>query len=160
MIYHSHFDQTSTKASRIFEYTSKATSKEEFKRWADDHNIPGRMMKFYYNRKEFPVLEYQSAGTHTRLIFNSPEGQVNMTQTTKSPADAFNGIHRNQGYHGGVVYAAYAILLDILAISLVLFIISGVFLWMKILKSNTWAWIIFLAGFVYFISVVLYIAWS
>ncbi|MCB0634767.1 MAG: hypothetical protein KDD15_33780, partial [Lewinella sp.] len=45
---------------------------------------------------------------------------------------------------------SYAFLLDILAISLIVFTITGIIMWFHLLKKDKWAWVIFVAGFVYF----------
>ena len=77
------------------------------------------------------------------------QNQVEIIKTTKSNANAFFGIHRTRGYGGPIQYNLYAFLLDILGVSLIIFTITGIIMWFKVLKNNRWAWIIFIAGLVY-----------
>jgi hypothetical protein len=51
-------------------------------------------------------------------------------------------------------------MLDVVGISLMLFAITGVILWLKLLKFNKLAWGIFIFGFVYVSAVILYLLFN
>ena len=88
------------------------------------------------------------------------DNQVAITKTSKSKANAIIGIHRHSGYASGFTYTTYALLLDTLGISLILFTLTGVIMWFHLLKKDKWAWIIFFAGLAYFTSILLYLTLS
>lgn len=160
MIYHNHFDHDTTNTKEVLNFDSSVVSNQDRQDWSKAHDVPGRLIKSYSNPTGHPVLEYQNAGGLTRLTFIEASGQVNVARTSKSKADAFVGIHRNTGYGGGMSYNIYAFLLDIMGVSLLLFTITGVFMWMKLLKNNKWTWIILFGGFVYFGAMLIYLTFS
>lgn len=158
MIYHDQFDHEVVKESEVLDYD--ASSDDDLQLWAKEHGVPGRMVKSYKNNAGHTVLEYRNAATHTRMTFIAATGQVDVVRTTKSKADAFVGIHRNRGYGGGLSYNVYAFFLDVLGVSLILFAITGIIMWMKMLKGNGWAWLILLGGLAYFGLVWMYITFA
>ena len=157
MIYHDQFDHDSVNKNELVGFNSLSASDQDLQNWAEDHNVPGRLVKSYSNSAADHVVEYANARTHTRITIMAVTNQIQVSQTTKSNNDSLVGIHRNLGYGGGLTYNVYAFLLDALGISLILFTITGIFMWMHLLKNNRWAWIIFLGGLVYFGSVLLYL---
>jgi len=160
MIHHDRFDHDSSSTTEILNYDPSITTDQDRQDWSEEHDVHGRLIKSYSDKAGHPVLEYQNAGARTRLTFLSASGQVEVARTTKSQADAFVGVHRNYGYGGGIIYNSYAFLLDVLGVSLVLFTITGIYMWMKLLKKNQWTWIILLSGFAYFISVLFYLTFG
>ncbi|MCG2459859.1 hypothetical protein K8352_03795 [Flavobacteriaceae bacterium F89] len=157
MIYHDQFDHDSVNKTELFNFNSSSVSDQDLQNWADEHHVPGRLVKSYSNPASDPVLEYANAKVDTRITFLTGTDQIEVTSTTKGKVDAFVRIHRNMGYGGGFSYNIYAFLLDVLGASLILFTITGIFMWMRLLKNNKWAWIIFLGGLAYFGSVLLYL---
>ena len=106
------------------------------------------------------VREYASAAGSTRVSLLSGKNQVEIVQTSKSSSDAIIGIHRQRGYGGPLQYSLYAFLLDLFGISLIVFTITGIIMWFKLLKNNKIAWFIFISGFIYFsITMALLIHW-
>ena len=67
------------------------------------------------------------------------------------------GYHRLRGYGGPWQFSVYAMFLDLTGLSLILFAVTGVILWLKILKNNILAWVIFLAGIIYTAIVIGYL---
>lgn len=160
MIYHDYFSHDTTNSTEILNFDASLITEQDRINWAEEHDVEGRFINSYSNPAGHPVLEYQHAGGKTRLTFIVSSSQVEVAQTIKSKADAFAGIHRNKGYGGGLAYNIYAFLLDIVGVSLLVFTISGVYMWMKLLKKNKWTWIILLSGLAYFSSVLLYLTFS
>ena len=64
-----------------------------------------------------------------------------------------------RGYGGGMIYNAYAILLDLTGASLIIFAITGIILWLKILKNSKLAWLILVLGFLYVSSNIYYLVY-
>lgn len=160
MIYHDQFDHDLIDRRELFDFNTSSLSLQDLQNWADEHNVPGRLLKSYSNPAADPVLEYANAKVNTRITFLAATNQIEVASTTKGKVDAFVGIHRNLGYGGGFSYNAYAFLLDVLGVSLILFTITGIFMWMRLLRNNKWAWILFLSGLAYFGSVLLYLTFG
>jgi hypothetical protein len=57
-------------------------------------------------------------------------------------------------------YSLYAFLLDVLGLGLIVFTITGIIMWFKLLKNSTIAWVIFISGFIYFgLTMALLVYW-
>ena len=150
MIYHNSFSHESTKETELFDIETSLTTENEWHEWIKAHDIAGRQVRSQLNNQENPFQEYAHAGGATRITFLTDQNKIEVVRTTKSTSDAINGIHRQRGYGGEISYNLYAFMLDLLGISLILFTITGIYMWMKLLKNNKWAWIVFVSGFLYF----------
>ena len=102
------------------------------------------------------VRRYFRAGQETEIKIN-PEGLVEISTSKANLAGHIVGLHRIRGFDGPFPYLVYAILLDLVGISLVLFAITGAILWLKLLKNDPWAWVVFIAGFIYVAAIVGYL---
>ncbi|GAB1452787.1 hypothetical protein MASR2M47_28430 [Draconibacterium sp.] len=160
MHYHDRFNHDSNTATEVLSTASSIASEEEMLKWIEKHDIKGRLVRDYLNPAGNRVFDYADAGGSTRVTFISANNQVVVDKTTRSKADAITGIHRQHGYGGGLTYNLYAFHLDILGVSLILFTITGVIMWIRLLKKDKWTWIIFFGGLAYFGSVLLYLTFS
>ncbi|UZR97179.1 PepSY domain-containing protein [Chondrinema litorale] len=159
MIYHKSFSHESTKETQLLDVEQNLASEAEWTQWIEGNNITGRLVRSELNKQENPFQEYAHAGGNTRITYLSEQNKMEVVQTHKSTSDALEGIHRLRGFGGGFSYNLYAILLDLLGISLILFTITGIFMWMKLLKHDKWAWIVFVCGFLYFSFTLIYLTY-
>ena len=159
MIYHKSLSHESTKETQLFDVERKLNSAEEWAQWIAEHDINGRFDYAQIEKKENPFQEYADAGGSTRITYLSGQNKMEVVKTYKSTSDALEGIHRQRGFDGGPSYKLYAILLDLLGTSLILFTITGIFMWMKLLKYDKWAWIVFVGGFLYFGFTLIYLTY-
>lgn len=91
----------------------------------------------------------------------SPDGkQVTITEKDFAFAGIANGLHRLRGYHGGGIYVLWSLLYDLASFSLILFAVTGVFLWYKG-TARKWPGLVFLsAGFGFTAAMILYLMFS
>ena len=148
-IHHNWFDHENQSETTTSALEAIPASETDWENLLDKHHIKGRMTREFTNNEENLVREYARAADFTKITVMASQNQVEIIKTTKSNANAFFGIHRTRGYGGPIQYNLYAFLLDILGVSLIIFTITGIIMWFKVLKNNRWAWIIFIAGLVY-----------
>ena len=103
------------------------------------------------------IREYSRAGKQYQLTLMANENQVELKIKQANFPGFIVGLHRIRGFNGPWQYQVYAVLLDLVGVSLILFAITGAILWLKLLKNDIVAWIIFIAGFVYVSAVMVYL---
>jgi hypothetical protein len=68
-----------------------------------------------------------------------------------------SGFHRLNGYHGGLLYKVWAVIYDLASLSMIVFGISGVYMWYARTKRRALGWAILAAGFIYTTSTIAYL---
>lgn len=160
MIHHDIFDHATQKEEKTISSTELPATPNEWRDFENQYQIKGRLSREGVNPDGLSFREYASASGSTRVTYNDDTKQLAMVHTRKSSTDAMIGIHRQRGYGGSWQYNLYAFLLDIVAFSLLIFTITGIIMWFKLLKNNKIAWTIFIAGLLYFsLTMVLLIYW-
>lgn len=149
MIHHISFNHTVQKEERTVSVEDLPTTANQWKEFENQFQIKGRLTREGVNQDGQQFREYASASGSTRVIYESEQKQVVFVRNIKSKADAIIGIHRQRGYDGSLQYKLYALLLDIVALSLIAFTLTGIILWFKLLKNNRFAWVIFIGGLMY-----------
>ena len=160
MIHHDYFPsegaQKNTENIKISPSEIDETNWPEF---IKIHKIKGRLNNEGTNSEGDKIINYSSAATNTTLKISANGEEVEIEKNEKNLAHSMIGRHRLLGYGGPLKYNVYALLLDAVGLSLLLFTITGVIMWLRLLKNNIWAWIIFIAGGIYYsiVMVLLYI---
>jgi hypothetical protein len=123
-----------------------------------ENHIHGRLANERFNDHGDLIRDYYSTGKESRIKILKGRNQVDIVTIQFNLSGRIIGLHRQRGYGGPIAYNIYAFMLDIVGISLILFAITGVILWLKLLKFNKLAWTIFIFGFLYVGSVILYLS--
>lgn len=160
MIHHNWFDMERTTETQSYELAKAPEAEADWHRWAREQGISGRLVRNQTTKEGYPMLEYVHAGGSARITYKADEGKAEVVRNIKSTAGAIAGIHRHSGYGGGLGYNFYAFLLDLLGVGLIVFTITGIIMWFRLLKNDKWAWIIFISGFIYFSITVIYLTYS
>lgn len=160
MMNHNLVDHELVKEEKLVNVEKIPASLAEWKSFASENHIEGRKTKEQTDKDGNLSVEYAHAGGFTRINIPKDSQQANLVYSRKKTGNAIIGIHRLRGYGGQWYYNIYALLLDTIGISLILFVITGVIMWFKLLKNNKIAWLIFIAGFVYVgITILLLLYW-
>lgn len=158
MIYHDWFKVEQTKESATSVIVSPNEVSED--NWSDflkKHKIEGRLTRENFNDSGDLIRTYSRADGNSKISILQNKNMVEIETTQLNLSGSIIGLHRMRGYGGPFIYNIYAFMLDIVGISLILFSVTGVFLWLKLLKFNKIAWAIFIFGFVYVGAVILYL---
>jgi hypothetical protein len=89
------------------------------------------------------------------VVVPSHSDSVTVTTKKKNFISALHQFHRIHGYHGGWNYRIWAFVYDLSAFSMIVFAITGVYLWYKTERVRWPGWLI-LAGFTLFIAFTIY----
>lgn len=161
MIYHDWFHvekQNETTSSMLV--TPEEINNEHWDDFVKKHQIDGRLIRENFNESGDLIRTYSSADGNSKITIFKDKNEVEIQTTELNLSGRIIGLHRMRGYGGSFVYNFYAVMLDIVGISLILFAITGVILWLKLLKFNKLAWGIFVFGFVYVSTVILYLLFN
>ena len=159
MIYHNWFkveEEITSETSIIV--TPDEINDENWPKFIKENNIRGRLGNERFNSDGDLIRDYYSTGEESRIKILKDRNQVEIVTTQFNLSGNIIGLHRLRGYGGPIIYNIYAFMLDIVGISLILFAITGVILWLKLLKFNRLAWAIFIFGFLYVGSVIIYLS--
>ena len=78
-------------------------------------------------------------------------------KTTRLPAyKTMIGFHRLHGYGGGWLYNIYIFMMDLASIATILFSLTGIYLWYKLIKKKTWG-VIILSACMGYTAIVIYL---
>jgi hypothetical protein len=137
-----------------FSMDSSSISGESFQMFLDNNRISGKLTKQNELANGAWTREYARAGVKHALKYDPDQEMLTITTNRAQLPGFVVGLHRIRGYEGPLQYIIYAILLDVVGVSLILFAVTGAILWLKLLKYDWVAWVIFGAGFLY-VAVVL-----
>ena len=149
MMNHSLVDHELVKEEKTIAISEIPQDENEWALFAKEQNIEGRKTRENTDKSGNQTVEFAHAGGSANIVFSNNKQEAVITFSHKKTGNAIIGIHRQRGYGGGWVYNLYAFLLDIIGISLILFTITGIIMWLKLLKNSRIAWIIFISGFIY-----------
>ena len=158
MIYHSWF-QTHDNGEQVLsvKVNPSEISGNNWGRFMREHDIEGRLIRENFTNSGDLKRKYASAGSDFMITIFKDKNEVEIKSTKRNLAGTIIGFHRLRGFGGPLQYNLYAILLDVVGLSLILFAITGVIMWLKLLKHNKFAWIILISSFVYVSLVVSYL---
>lgn len=150
MIHHNWFQpHNNTEQVTSIKIEPSEVSEENWDSFRKKHDIKGRLTRERFNKSGDLYREYESAGTNSQITIFNDKDEVEIKIIQRNLAGSIIGFHRMSGYGGPIQYNIYALLLDIVGIGLIIFAVTGVIMWLKILKQNIIAWIILISGFVY-----------
>jgi hypothetical protein len=161
MIYHDWFHvEKQNKSTTSMLVTPEEINDEHWNTFIKKHQIDGRLTRENFNDSGDLIRTYSSADGNSKITIFKDKNEVEIQTTELNLSGRIIGLHRMRGYGGSFIYNFYAVMLDVVGISLMLFAITGVILWLKLLKFNKLAWGIFIFGFVYVSAVILYLLFN
>jgi hypothetical protein len=158
MIYHDWFTPKDIEEDPIIiKVNPEEVSDENWEAFLSRNKVRGRLIRENLNKNGNLVRMYSSAKDEVKITLFNDINQVEIAVINLNTSGKIIGLHRTRGYGGSWVYNIYALLLDIVGISLMLFAITGVILWLKLLKHNKIAWTVLFLGFIYVSTVIAYL---
>lgn len=105
--------------------------------------------------KERTVISFRHPGMEATVVVPNHSDDVTVTTKSKNFIAALHQFHRIHGYYGGWNYRIWAFVYDLSALSMIVFAITGVYLWYKTERIRWPGWLI-LTAFTFFIAFTLY----
>ena len=150
MIYHDWFKVESKNESTVkFDIRPEEINENNWSSFLKIHNVKGRLVREKFEVSGDIIRLYESAKGYNEITIFKDVNQVEIRSGELNLSGKINELHRLSGFGGPLLYNIYAILLDVVGISLILFFLTGVILWLNILQHNKIAWIILILGFIY-----------
>ena len=153
MMHHNAFPRQNESYTQEIKSTPEQLSDQHIWNFLQEQGVKGRVARNQNRTNGEWFIQFSNAESSTRVTVAPDRTSVVIELTKKDRVNAFMDIHRVRGYGGPMVYNLYAFLLDVMALGLILFVITGVIMWFKLLKNSVTAWVIFMAGTVYFLAV-------
>lgn len=113
------------------------------------YGVKGRLENEFTNDEGYLVREYETVSAYFKLSLHPDQQQLTIEAHRADLAHTLEGFHRLRGYKGPLAYQVYAFMVDIMGISLIIFALTGIILWLKVLKNSRLAWGILIGGVVY-----------
>lgn len=120
-------------------------------------DISGRM-NYRRNGKNELVFAYNRPMVHNLVTVHPALDSLTVVRREMfSFVDANFQIHRIHGYQGGILYIIWAVLLDLTAISMIIFAITGFLIWYRHRKRFIYGWFIVIPSIALFIIMYLFL---
>jgi len=111
---------------------------------------PAGMTRFWVNRP----------GRMVRVDVPANERQIHLTTQRTGLVGTLIMLHKVNGYDGQLLFDAYALFCDLAGLAIVVFAISGVYLWWKRVKHHAWGWVCLGVSCAYGGGMMLYFAYA
>ena len=100
---------------------------------------------------------YRRPGVDIEAVVSADGRSVKITETRRDGVGTLVGLHRLHGYRGGWAYYAWAVMYDLASIAMIVFAVSGVYLWYKLTRRRTLGWIVLGTGVAYTVGMIVYL---
>ena len=100
-------------------------------------------------------VNFRHPGTEVRIVINNVTDSVVSTVHEKNAVAVLHQFHRLRGYEGGWHYKLWAFAYDLSAVAMIVFALTGVYLWYKTERARWPGWLT-LAAFTLFTAYTFY----
>jgi len=122
------------------------------------YRIRGRYETFTRHDDGRFDLIYRRPGAEIRLRFFPDSDSLNVITKEYGFAHLMNRLHNFRWYEGGLPYQIWALFLDLAALAMILFAISGILLWHTLKARNrTMGWIVLGSGAAYTLGSIIFL---
>ncbi|WP_198439800.1 PepSY-associated TM helix domain-containing protein [Pareuzebyella sediminis] len=121
----------------------------EWAQFIEDQGIEGRLIWERTFDSGKIIREYNTLGTMHKLEIAPDKRTVDLEIARKDMSGYINDLHRLKGYKGPMLYWVYALLVDVTALSLMVFVATGIPLWLQVVDNQKIGWAILIIGLIY-----------
>ena len=90
---------------------------------------------------------YARPGTSYEAVISAAGDSVRITEVKDHLRRTLTGFHRLHGYGGGWLYDVWAVCYDLASLALILFTLSGLYLWYKLTQRHLLGWLLLFLSF-------------
>lgn len=102
-------------------------------------------------------FEYFRPGVGYKALVAPSGDKVRITTSPSSPRQTLVQFHRMHGYGGGWLYDLWCVVYDLASLSMILFALSGIYLWYKLTKRRLLGWMVLAVSFSFATGTILYL---
>ncbi len=133
---------------------SVVESDRELAQFIEDQGISGRLTWEKTFDSGQIIREYKTLGSRYKLEISPDKKTVKLETVQKDTNGYMNDLHRLKGYEGPMLYWVYALMVDLTALSLMVFVATGIPLWLQVVDNKKIGWAVLLIGLIYVCTVV------
>ena len=115
----------------------------------NQYNLRGKRQPPSVNNKGEISLNYVRPGYQYQATVTSDRQTLEVKTAKENIYATFVVFHRLHGYGGGWVYNLYILMMDLSSIALIIFVLTGICMWFKLLGKKALGWILLAISFVY-----------
>lgn len=112
-------------------------------------DIPGKLDDVREEENNLWLARFNQPGATYHLSIDTDQGTYTLQKQDQNAYETITTFHRLVHYGGGFVYDLYMFMMDLSSLSLIIFAITGVYLWLKVLKRKTWGFVFLALGVIY-----------
>ena len=111
--------------------------------------IPGKLQRSSEQGDGGIFAQFTHPAAIYRLKVERDPDSISLTRQNLNAHQVIAVFHRLHGYGGGWIYNLYMFMMDLSSISLILFALTGIYLWLRALKKRFWGMIFLALGIIY-----------
>jgi len=100
-------------------------------------------------------FEYNTLSQRTLVRIAQNLEEISVEKRILTPHQTIIAFHRLHNYGGGILYNLYILMMDLTSFGLILFAVTGAYLWLKTLPSWKWGLVMLSLGMGYTLWVIL-----
>jgi hypothetical protein len=105
-------------------------------------------------------FDYVRPGVTHEAVVSPAGGRLRITTSNFSTRQTLVGFHRLHGYGGGWVYDLWMVVYDLASASMIVFAVTGIYLWYKLTRRRLLGWTLLAVSFAFASGTVLYLVHS
>jgi hypothetical protein len=102
----------------------------------DRFGLRGKRLPARHHDDGSLLFAYYHPGTFSEVTVAADRRTVTLATHTESWQRVVHGLHRLHGYGGGWAYVLYAFCMDLASVALIVFALTGVYLWHRLTKPR------------------------
>jgi len=128
-------------------------------RWSrEKYQLSGR--SFVDENTETLVVDFSHPGTTASVTVSRSDDSVYVEVKKGNFNTVMHQYHRLHGYAGGWNYYLWAFVYDLSAVSMIVFSLTGLYLWYKVERKRLAGWLVFIASTVLTFSMIFYLMYN
>lgn len=147
-------------SSQVATSMPQGLSADDARRWqqqiGDELGMRGRTAKRHATDDGWR-FEYARPGTLEKLALTPGISEVTLTVEEPGTVAMLNRLHHLHGYGGAPRYFLWGLLVDVTSVALILFPLTGIYLWFVLKKDRRLGWVILGGSSAYVIGSILFL---
>ncbi|RMG74906.1 MAG: hypothetical protein D6722_01815 [Bacteroidetes bacterium] len=141
-----HPEGISTDSKQYFPYPEGISDAELADQIAATFSLEGRTEAIRHWDNGHILLEYEHPATYQRVIVMPDRDSLQLRVVDTGSRGLIHGLHRTHRYQGGWLYVAMALAMDLTGLALLLFVATGIWLWLILIPHKGWGIIMLSLG--------------
>lgn len=105
-------------------------------------------------------FRYARPGTAYEAVVSARGDSVRLTESRDSLRRTLIGLHRLHGYGGGFVYDVWSLFYDLASLALIVFAVTGVWMWHRLTRRRFLGWLVLGGSFAYAGATIAYLIYA